>query len=258
MASGFDLASTARGVRVQFQLFDHLVDALTPEQFAAPTRLGDWTVAQLVGHIAVSNLARYLSGESAANAEVDILAWAQGCAEAAPEINERAEAMADEARPAELRAAIHEMRLVVDAGLAAPSAEFIVPARFGAMRLADYLATRCVELTVHTLDLAAALGVDTVLDRDAAGNAVKLLMTVLSTVAPGRSVEVRVPPHAAVQVVEGPRHTRGTPGSVVESDAVTWLELTTGRLSWRDAVADGRVSASGERGDLSPYLPLIS
>jgi putative sterol carrier protein len=61
-----------------------------------------------------------------------------------------------------------------------------------------------------------------------------------------------------VQCVEGPRHTRDTPGNVVECDAVTWLELATGRLGWNEAVDTGRVQASGERADLSPLLPLLS
>ncbi len=78
----------------------------------------------------------------------------------------------------------------------------------------------------------------------------------LATAAPGKSVEVRVPPYGAVQCVAGPRHTRGTPSNVVETDARTWLDLATGRVTWADAVADGRVHASGGRSDLSPYLPL--
>ena len=74
--------------------------------------------------------------------------------------------------------------------------------------------------------------------------------------APGRSVEVRVPPYAAVQVVPGVRHTRGTPPAVVETDPETWVAIATGRLSWAEADAAGRISASGERADLSAYLPL--
>jgi hypothetical protein len=86
--------------------------------------------------------------------------------------------------------------------------------------------------------------------------AVKASLAALVARAPGRSVEVRVPPYAAVQAVEGASHRRGTPPAVVECDARTWLELADGRLSWADAVADGRVRASGERSDLSAYLPL--
>jgi hypothetical protein len=84
----------------------------------------------------------------------------------------------------------------------------------------------------------------------------KHFLAVLEQRAPGHSVEVRVPPYAAVQVVPGVRHTRGTPPAVVETDAETWIALATGELAWADALAEARVSASGERTDLSGYLPL--
>jgi hypothetical protein len=85
---------------------------------------------------------------------------------------------------------------------------------------------------------------------------VKHYLALLEQRAPGRSVEVRVPPYAAVQAVPGVRHTRGTPPAVVELDGATWLALATGELGWADALATGRVTASGERADLTPYLPL--
>lgn len=85
---------------------------------------------------------------------------------------------------------------------------------------------------------------------------VKASLARLQEAAPGRSVEVRVPPYAAVQAVAGSTHRRGTPSAVVETDAQTWLALADGSLSWADAVAAGRVRASGERSDLSPWLPL--
>ncbi|GAA4685571.1 sterol carrier family protein [Nocardioides nanhaiensis] len=86
----------------------------------------------------------------------------------------------------------------------------------------------------------------------------KHYLAVLEERAPGHSVEVRVPPFAAVQVVPGVRHTRGTPPAVVETDAATWIALASGALTWAQAEADGRVRASGERADLSPYLPLTA
>lgn len=85
---------------------------------------------------------------------------------------------------------------------------------------------------------------------------VKHFLALLQQQAPGGSVEVRVPPYAAVQVIEGVRHTRGTPPAVVETDPDTWIALSMGELSWADAVASGAVSASGERTDLSGWLPL--
>ncbi len=78
----------------------------------------------------------------------------------------------------------------------------------------------------------------------------------LALAHPGRSVEVRVPPYAATQCVAGPAHRRGTPGSAVETDPVTWLALATGELTWATAVAEGLVRASGERTDLAALLPV--
>lgn len=85
---------------------------------------------------------------------------------------------------------------------------------------------------------------------------VKRHLAELQARAPGRAVEVRVPPYAAVQVIGGGTHTRGTPRAVIETDADTWIALATGALGWDEAVASGRVHASGERADLSAYLPL--
>jgi hypothetical protein len=85
----------------------------------------------------------------------------------------------------------------------------------------------------------------------------KHYLAVLATRHPGRSVEVRVPPYAAVQCIGGTRHTRGTPPAVVETDGSTWVRLARGDLTWCEAVAAGRVVASGERSDLSALLPLV-
>ena len=94
-------------------------------------------------------------------------------------------------------------------------------------------------------------------DRDTTATAVRYLLQLLAEGAPGNTVEVRVPPFGAVQAIEGPRHTRGTPPNVIEMDAETWVAIATGSLSWSDALAAGRVSASGQRADLSAHLPLL-
>jgi hypothetical protein len=92
--------------------------------------------------------------------------------------------------------------------------------------------------------------------RPVVGTAVKTTARWLAQQVPGRTVELRVPPHVAVQCVSGPPHKRGTPPNVVETDAATWLRLATGATTWDDEVAAGAVSASGNRADLSGYLPL--
>jgi hypothetical protein len=86
--------------------------------------------------------------------------------------------------------------------------------------------------------------------------AVRFTLQQLEARAPGGSVEVRVPPFGAVQCIEGTSHRRGTPPAVIETDADTWLSLATGAVAWAEAVASGRVLASGERADLTEYLPL--
>lgn len=101
-----------------------------------------------------------------------------------------------------------------------------------------------------------ALDAGTEPPRSVVRDAVRVLLAELARRAPGRSVEVRIPPFGAIQCLPGPRHTRGTPPNVVETDALTWLLVATGRLLWTDAVASGRISASGIRTDLSEYLPL--
>lgn len=106
---------------------------------------------------------------------------------------------------------------------------------------------------VEVLDLLRS---GAVLGRAEVRAAVKQTLGVLQQQAPGHSVEVRVPPYAAVQAVGGVRHRRGTPPAVVQTDAQTWLALAVGQLRWEEAVAAGLVMASGARSDLSPYLPL--
>jgi len=86
----------------------------------------------------------------------------------------------------------------------------------------------------------------------------KELLKLLVAKAPGHAVEVRVPPYGAVQCIEGPRHTRGTPGAVVELPPELWIELALGRTSWLEARATGKLRASGERTDLSELLPLVT
>lgn len=85
---------------------------------------------------------------------------------------------------------------------------------------------------------------------------VKISLAKLAERAPGRSIEVRIPPYAAIQCGEGPTHTRGTPPNVIEMDVDTWLSLASGSESWESAMNRGAINASGVRADLSGYLPL--
>ena len=93
--------------------------------------------------------------------------------------------------------------------------------------------------------------------RATVATAVRFTLEELGDRAPGRSVEVRVPPFGAVQCIEGPVHRRGTPPNVTETDAATWLALATGGLDWADAESRGLLRVSGTRADLSAFLPLV-
>ncbi len=93
-------------------------------------------------------------------------------------------------------------------------------------------------------------------ERSDTATAVRYLLQALAEMSPGHTVEVRVPPFGAVQAVEGPRHTRGTPPNVVELDAATFVAIATGQLLWGEAASAGRVHASGARSDLSSLFPL--
>ncbi|WP_458779547.1 sterol carrier family protein [Arthrobacter sp. D3-16] len=103
---------------------------------------------------------------------------------------------------------------------------------------------------------AAEPSSDALVPRTILATAVRYTLEEVTARAPGNSVEVRVPPFGVTQCVEGPRHTRGTPPNVIECDAATWLGMVTGQLGWAEAVAAGRVAASGLRADLSALLPL--
>lgn len=93
--------------------------------------------------------------------------------------------------------------------------------------------------------------------RNVRAMAVRYSLEELAELAPGRSVEVRVPPFGVTQIIEGTVHTRGTPPAVIETDSATWLSLITGQVTWPDVVETGSVVASGQRTDLSWLLPLV-
>ena len=94
--------------------------------------------------------------------------------------------------------------------------------------------------------------------RATVATAVRYALEELAARAPGRTLEVRVPPYGAVQCVEGPRHARGTPPNVIETDPQTWLDLAAGQQSWASALASGTVHASGQRATLAGLLPLVA
>ncbi|MEU0965599.1 sterol carrier family protein [Streptomyces sp. NPDC005917] len=254
----YDPAKIRTAVAAQLTNVRDAVRTLAPEQLALPTRLGEWTVRDLVAHIgmAVTAVHRALDQPEPATADAALLAWPFGTAGNSSAISDFTRRLA--AGHPDLDAYLADVDDSLHALLAAHPGTRLLATSAGAMSLDDYLVTRTVELVIHTDDLNAAVaGLEVPFDRQALAACTRLLADALAVKAPGGSTEVRVPPYAVVQCVEGPRHTRGTPPNVVETDPLTWIRLATGRLEWKEAVADAKVSASGERADIGAQLPLM-
>ncbi|MFE9553600.1 sterol carrier family protein [Streptomyces sp. NPDC006692] len=255
----YDPAKVRSAVLAQFGHVRDAVRTLTPAQLARPTRLGDWTVRELAVHhtMALGMLERHLAEEEPLKQEVALLDWPFATAAAAGQVADGTRELAE--RIGDLDA-LFERRATRTAELFDTTADTrLMPTRFGAMTFADVLVTRAVELVVHTDDLNDALpelGIP--YDRQALAACTRLLADALAVKAPGGSVEVRIPPYAVVQCVAGPRHTRGTPPNVVETDPLTWIRLATGRTGWAEALDAAQVAASGERADLAALLPVMS
>ena len=258
-ARSYDPARTRAAVLAQFGGVREAVRALGAEQLALPTRLGDWTVRELIAHIgmALTAVHRALDLPAPPRQDVTVVEWPFATAANATAIDEFTRRLA--ADHPDLDAYLADVDRSLRALLEEHPGSRLLRTSAGAMPLDDYLVTRIVELVAHTDDLNAAVpGLDVPYDRQAMAAATRLLADALAVKAPGGSTEVRVPPYAVVQCVEGPRHTRGTPPNVVETDPLTWVRLATGRLAWKDALAEAKVSASGERADLGELLPLLA
>ncbi|WP_030160143.1 maleylpyruvate isomerase family mycothiol-dependent enzyme [Streptomyces sp. NRRL S-244] len=256
-ARTYDAAKIRAAVTAQFGHVADAVRELGDEQLARPSGVGAWSVAELAAHLAwiAHSLAAGLARPPAAVPELTAVEWPFATASLAGKIAEAAKETLEGAPLPELyeRAGT---RMAEE--LAANPGSRVLDLWIGDMTLADFLVTRTVELVVHTDDLNRAAGLDIPIERQALAACTRLLADALALKAPGGSVEVRIPPFAVVQCIEGPRHTRGTPPNVVETDPLTWIRLATGRTDWAAAVENAQVRASGERADLSALLPVMS
>ncbi|MGW1890477.1 sterol carrier family protein [Streptomyces sp. NPDC002004] len=253
----YDSAKIRAAVLAQFGRLRDAVGSLTEEQLGRPAHLGDWTVRELAVHIAMAMeaVSRALDQDPPARRDLALLDYPFATARFAGANAEGIRAVAlDETDLGALYARTADR---IAERLAGAPDERLLAGRMGAMTLADFLVTRTVELVVHTDDLNRAAGLDLPLDRQALAACTRFLADALAAKAPGGSTEVRIPPYAVVQCVEGPRHTRGTPPNVVETDPLTWVRLATGRTDWATETEAARVGASGERADLSGLLPIM-
>jgi uncharacterized protein (TIGR03083 family) len=256
----YDPAKTRTALLAQSRAVLEAVRELPPQAYDTPTRVGDWRVRELVVHIArqIEPMSAVLAQEPVAGpANLTLTRWAGATASIAGPLDEDTrEAVAASPDPlARLTAAVDALA----ADLAGPLPDRLVAITLGTMTAADFAVTRLVELVVHADDLSAATGAPVRLERPALAAVVRLLADALAERVPGHAVELRVPPFAAVQCVPGPRHTRGTPPNVVETDPLTWVRLATGRLSWAQALhPDPLLTATGARADLSAHLPVLA
>ncbi|MEV5607221.1 sterol carrier family protein [Streptomyces sp. NPDC052225] len=255
----YDAEQLRTAVLAQFAAVREAVEGLTDGQLAAPTRLGDWTVRDLAAHftMAVGMLPRGLAQPAPPKTDLALLDYPALVAPAAPAVAVAVQELSDSAPLSELYANVQAgLDRYLTAGI---DGERPVAHRVGTMSLTHVLVTRAVELAVHTDDLNDAVpGLDLPVERRLLAAATRFLADALAAKAPGASTEVRIPPFAVVQCIEGPRHTRGTPPSVVETDPLTWVRLATGRTGWKAALDDALVSASGERADLEGLLPIMA
>lgn len=243
--------------REQSALLRRYLQVVTAEQAERNSVLPDWDVRTLVGHLVLVHEA--MSGDLHRPTKATPIAaheYVQQYRGSAGELHDASVALTGAAGVDEL---VDRMNVAADALATVLTGDLpaVVQAGRGPVRTLDYLTSRVVELVVHADDLTRSLPEPVPLARAAVALTVRSLAEFLVVRAPGRTVEVRIPPFVAVQAIAGPRHTRGTPPNVVETDPATWIRLATGRTDWSDAVAAGLVHASGQRGDLSEYLPLL-
>jgi uncharacterized protein (TIGR03083 family) len=233
---------------------------LPARDFTRPSALDGWSVHMLAGHLTLvrNGLERGLGvrPDEPAVTAVEFVSRYRPAMEA---IAQSTRQVSESHSPAELIARLRDVDPVRAAGAGLADRTVVLGGR-GPITALDWARTRLVEIVIHCDDLSRSLPerAPVALCKPALAGAVRTLAEILAGAQPGRSVEVRVAPFVAVQAVAGPRHTRGTPPNVVETDPLTWVRLATGRITFADGVADGRVAASGNRADLSAYLPLLS
>jgi uncharacterized protein (TIGR03083 family) len=249
------LDALAGAVRDQATAIADWLDGVPVSEYSRPSVLTGWDVRTLLGHLVVTvSGAVDVLGTRATSAAMPVAEYVARYRQDVLDVERRTRAATADRTPAELLAALRAADPVGAAAGVAPATVLAAPR--GPIRAHDWLATRAVELVVHADDLSRSLPErqPVRLERSALATVTRLLAEILATRAPGRSVELRVPPFVAVQAIAGPRHTRGTPPNVVETDPLTWVRLATGRITW----AEAPVNASGQRADLSGYLPVLS
>lgn len=251
------LAAELSSYAAQCEALAEWLAVLGTVEFARSSALPGWDVRTLLGHVVGSKegIAAWLATRTAER-PLSAATYVRAYAPAAADISAQTVEITGDSTPeqllARLRAPLDNHADVAD--------NTVIAGPRGPITALDFVRTRVLDLVVHCDDFTRSLPErDPVkVQRAALATTTRMLAEMLAARAPGRSVEVRIPPFAAAQAIEGPRHTRGTPPNVVETDPVTWLRIATGREQFATAVARGAVRASGARADLTAYLPLLA
>jgi uncharacterized protein (TIGR03083 family) len=253
----------------QLDVLADWLSELPGDDFAGPTVLPSWDVHRLTGHLVLAAggfadiLDQALTDRRPVGqplpAAVLVTRYRRDVEQIEQLTEARTAGRSHDQLLAELRSATDRLRIL----LGSPLLPANIKTPRGPGRLAEFVRTRIVDVVVHSDDLSRSLPdrEPVPIGRQPMAICTRTLAGLLAEQHPGKSVEVRVPPYAAVQCgigPEGPSHTRGTPPNVVETDPVTFLRLATGRLDWATARADAKVSASGQRADLTEILPVLT
>ncbi len=256
-----DLVKVRRTYLEQWDVLVPWWNALGDDEWLAPSTIPGWRVGDLVAHFGlVANTLVDAARQPTDEVALSVGDYCRRYGDVADDIDHRTrdEGSGDRAR---VLSTVTQRGERAAESLRAPSTggDPVVAARRGPIRWSDFIVTRVMELVIHGDDLARSVPQKggPIIQRSALQLTVRVLTEMLAGQAEGRSVEVRVPPFAAVQCVAGPRHTRGTPGAVVEMDPLTFVRLAAGRMNWGVAVADGRILASGQRAELGEHFPLL-
>lgn len=240
-------------------------DERSADDLAAPTILSGWDVRDLGAHclVVLTGLTSALGRPSVSRPlpqHVYLTAYREFAAQIEKEAQDRAVGTPDLSTA--LRTAVTELGV----RLGCPWPEVVTGPR-GPVRADDFVTSRVIDLVVHSDDLGRSGPPGPAIDRQALAAATRGAAAVLADRYPGATIEVRMPPAAAVQCgvapvgpssgYDGSTHTRGTPPNVVEMAPMIFLRLATGRLSWASALLDASVRASGAHADLSALLPLF-
>lgn len=248
----------------QSQLAQEWLAELAEDEFGSPTSLPEWDIRTLTAHLVLvvrglSNILRQPIDTKPIPVHQLVQRYRIEVDQISASTRDTAGARTGRELAADLAAAID----IVERELAQPGLPATVNTPRGPGTLADFLNTRVVEVVVHADDLNRSLPdrAPMKLERQPLAISCRTLAQILAAQNPGQTLEVRVPPFAAVQCGTGeggPTHTRGTPPNVVETDPLTFIRLATGRTSWDVERQAGSVRASGLRADLTAMLPVLS